>query len=199
MHTGYTYLHLSSFWQVHPQTPSPGPFVCKSPILFFPSSQSTSQSVSCCPWTGVDPDLWFLSAQAGGLLGEPLHLYLSGTPGEAAWRSIPSVPGASTFTKQSITWVLGWHSSAHRESPKAVAVGSGGLGGQRRCPRVSATRSCDFLVLQRCAQGWHHRPHQPPLDNVVRHAAQLTYSCGVWYLVSTSVQQQIWSCCSNGE
>lgn len=95
----------------------------------------------------------FLSSQAGGFLGEPLHLYLSGTLGEAAWCSIPSVPDVSTFTKQSITWVLGWHSSAHRESPEAITVGSGGLGGGRggvleSQPHVHVTSLCSRDVLK---------------------------------------------------
>ena len=100
----------------------------------------------------MDPDLWFLSAQTGGLLEEPLHLYLSGTLGEAAWCSIPSVPGASTFTKQSFTWVLGWHSSARRESPEAIAVGVGGLGGRggvpESQPHVHVTSLCSRDVLK---------------------------------------------------
>ena len=96
--------------------------------MFFPSYQTTNL-LAAAPELESILTCGFLSAQAGGPLGEPLHLYLPGTLGEAAWHFIPSVPGASMFTKQSITWVLGWHSSAYRESPEAIAVGSGGAWG----------------------------------------------------------------------
>lgn len=185
MDTGHTYLHTSPHFGKFTHKPLPQTLSSLSlQSCSFQAPRAPVNLLAAAPELVSILTSGFLSSQADGLLGEPLHLYLSDTLGEAAWCSIPSVPGASTFTKQSITWVLGWHSSAHRESPEAITVGSRGLGGAEEVPRVSATCSCDFLMLQRCAQGWHHLPHQPPLDSAVRHAAQLTHSRGVWYLVS---------------
>lgn len=94
----------------------------------------------------------------------------------------PSVPGASTFTKQSITWVLGWHSSAIENLLRPSLWGVG-LGGQRFLesqPHVHVTSLCSRDEKLKAGIIFHI--NLPGQCSEARSSALHTVGSGIWSL-----------------